>query len=83
MKTMLRIGLILGGVFTIWVACSAKDRHQSLTTASHPSPEIQNLTAALSGEWSLNVKFEPDAATPNGLVNTEKKRGAQAPADTR
>jgi hypothetical protein len=42
---------------------------QSLTSAPEPSPEIESLTKALSGEWSLSVKFEPSALAPNGLAS--------------
>jgi hypothetical protein len=43
---------------------------QSLTSAPQPSPEIASLTKALTGGWSLSVKFEPNSSAPNGLVNT-------------
>jgi hypothetical protein len=79
MKTMLRIGLILIGVLTLWVACFAKERGQSLTKAPEPAVELQSLTKALSGEWSLSVKFETDASLPNGVVNTGEETWRAGP----
>jgi len=46
---------------------------QSLTSAPQPSVEIQSLTKALAGEWSLSVKFEPNASATNGLANNGKE----------
>jgi len=60
------ISLCLLSVCGITIAANA----QSLTSAPQPSAEIVGLTKALEGEWSLNVKFEPNSAAPNGLVNT-------------
>lgn len=51
---------------TLLLFCNAMTAQQS----SQPSQELQNLTKALSGEWSLSVKFEPNASIPNGLTNT-------------
>jgi hypothetical protein len=47
--------------------------------APQPSPEIQSLTKALSGKWSLSVKWEHDASTPNGLVNTGDENWSAGP----
>jgi len=52
---------------------------QSLTSAPQPSPEIRSLTKALTGEWSLNVKFEPNASAPNGLANTGEETWRPGP----
>ena len=79
MKTMLRIGLILICVLTIWIACFARERGQSLTKAPEPSVDLQSLTKALSGEWSLSVKFEADASMPNGVVNTGEETWRAGP----
>lgn len=35
--------------------------------AAQPSTELQSLIAALSGHWSLDVRFEPNPEIPNGL----------------
>lgn len=43
------------------------------------SPEMQALTTALSGEWSLSVKWEPDASMPNGLVNAGEETWRAGP----
>jgi hypothetical protein len=37
--------------------------------SSQPSQELQDLTKALSGEWSLSVRFEPTASTPEGFAS--------------
>lgn len=47
MKTMLRIGLILIGVLTSWVACFASEPGQSLTKAPEPAVELQSDKGAL------------------------------------
>jgi len=52
---------------------------QSLTSAPQPSPEIASLTKALTGEWSLSVKFEPSASAPNGLTNTGEETWRPGP----
>lgn len=52
---------------------------QSLTSAPQPSAEIQSLTKALTGEWSLSVKFEPSASAPNGLANTGEETWRPGP----
>ena len=79
MKRILRIGLILIGVLTIWVACSARERGQSLPRAPEPPVDLQSLTKALSGEWSLSVRFEADAAMPNGVVNAGEETWRAGP----
>ena len=38
--------------------------------AQQPSQEMQDLTKALSGDWTLSVKFEPTPSMPNGSVST-------------
>jgi hypothetical protein len=72
MKRLSRSALVLLGLLTIWGICIADGRAcgRSLTTATQPSPEIESLTKALTGKWSLSVKFEPSASAPNGLANT-------------
>jgi hypothetical protein len=47
--------------------------------APQASPELQSLIKALSGAWSLSVKWEPDASTPNGLVNTGEENWRAGP----
>jgi hypothetical protein len=32
----------------------------------HPSPEMESVTSALSGRWSVTMKFEPSKEMPNG-----------------
>ena len=52
---------------------------QSPKSAPQPSSEIQSLTKALSGEWSLSVKFEPSASAPKGLTNTGEETWRPGP----
>jgi len=52
---------------------------QSLTSAPQPSPEIASLAKALTGEWSLSVKFEPSASAPNGLTNKGEETWRRGP----
>jgi ketosteroid isomerase-like protein len=50
----------------LFLCCDAMTAQQS----SQPNQELQNLIKALSGEWSLSVKFEPNTSIPDGLTNT-------------
>src|SRR5215472_2887550 len=44
---------------------------QSRTTGgSKPVEQIQQLTRAISGHWSLSVNWEPDATMPRASVNS-------------
>jgi hypothetical protein len=52
---------------------------QSLASAPQPSPEIESLTKALTGEWSLSVKFEPSASAPQGFANTGEETWRPGP----
>jgi len=70
------ISLCLLSVCGITIACA---NAQSLTSAPQPSAEIVGLTKALEGEWSLNVKFEPNSAAPNGVVNNGKETWRPGP----
>lgn len=38
--------------------------------AQEPSQEMRDLTRALSGNWTLNVKLGPTASSPNGSEST-------------
>jgi hypothetical protein len=70
------VSLYLLSVCGITIACA---NAQSLTSVPQPSSEIVELTKALEGEWSLNVKFEPDATMPNGLVNSGEETWRPGP----
>jgi hypothetical protein len=61
------------------VALSAAALHQSNDGAQPPDTAIRTLAEALSGRWSLNVKWEPDAENPNGLVNTGEETWRSGP----
>ena len=60
---------------------------EELSTETQGSPaktpqaraELQSLLKALSGEWSLSVKWEPDASNPNGLVNAGEESWRAGP----
>ncbi|MBZ5652838.1 MAG: DUF1579 domain-containing protein [Acidobacteriia bacterium] len=77
----LKSALVSLGLLTVWgiFVGDVSAYGQSLTAAPQPSSELQSLTKALSGEWSLNVKFEPDATMPNGLVNTGEETWRPGP----
>src|SRR5689334_17157988 len=70
------ISFSLVSVCGITIACADA---QSLTSGPQPSAEIESLTNVLAGEWSLNVKFEPNPSTPNGLVNTGEETWRPGP----
>lgn len=40
----------------------------SKNQAPQPPPEMQSLIKALSGKWSVKVKFEPNSAMPDGVL---------------
>src|SRR5690348_16436720 len=70
MKHFSRAALLSIGLLFVYGISIATAKAQSPTSTPQPSPEIQSLTKALTGEWSLSVKFEPSASAPNGLANT-------------
>ncbi len=43
------------------------------------SPEIQSLIKALSGKWSVSVKFEPNSAMPDGAEGTGEETWRPGP----
>ena len=79
MKTVGRTALITLGLLIVYGMSIARAKAQSLTSAPHPSAEIESLTKALTGEWSLSVKFEPSASAPNGVANTGEETWRQGP----
>jgi hypothetical protein len=79
MKTLLRTALISLGILFVCGISIAAAKAQSLTSAPQPSPEIEGVTKALAGEWSLNVKVEPSPSAPNGLVNTGEETWRPGP----
>ena len=81
MRKRLRSVLASLGLLIVWtIYVVGESAHgQSLTAAQHPSSELQSLTKALSGEWLLNVKFEPDATMPNGLATTGEETWRPGP----
>lgn len=66
MKTMLRLGLILVSILTIWMTCFAPARGQSPTSAPKPAAELQSLAQALVGKWSTTYGFAPGGMIPAG-----------------
>lgn len=84
MGVRVRISLVVVGIVALSVMClttfiQTAQGGQSLTTAPLPPQEIQALTKALSGEWSLRVKWEPDASMPSGLVNAGEETWRPGP----
>jgi hypothetical protein len=51
----------------------------SKSGANQSSPEIQSLIKALSGKWSVSVKFEPNPAMPNGVNGTGEETWRAGP----
>jgi ketosteroid isomerase-like protein len=49
------------------------------TQTTPPPPELQSLIKALSGPWSLAVKFEPNPEMPDGLVATGEETWRAGP----
>jgi len=74
-----RAALTALGLLLIYGMSIATAMAQSLTSAPQPSPEIASLTKALTGEWSLSVKFEPNSSAPNGLTNTGEETWRPGP----
>lgn len=79
MKAAYRAALISLGLLIVFGSSVDTAKAQSLTSAPQPSAEIQSLTKALTGEWSLSVKFEPSASAPNGLANTGEETWRTGP----
>lgn len=79
MNRVFRIALTSLSLLIVFGSSIATGKAQSLTSAPQPSVEIQSLTKALAGEWSLSVKFEPSSSAPNGLVNTGKETWRSGP----
>ena len=46
---------------------------------SQPPAELQSMIKALSGRWSLNVKFEPNPEMPNGFASTGEETWRSGP----
>ena len=79
MKNFSKAALISLVLLIVCAATITTAKAQSLTSAPKPSTEIESLTKALTGEWSLSVKFEPSASAPNGLANIGEETWRQGP----
>lgn len=79
MKRISAAALILLELLIAYGISTTTAKAQSLTSAPQPSAEMQSLTKALTGEWSLSVKFEPSSSAPNGLVNTGEETWRTGP----
>ncbi|HTM38255.1 MAG TPA: hypothetical protein VL156_16010 [Terriglobales bacterium] len=79
MKKVFRSALISLVLLTVCGVSIPTPKAQSLTSAPQPSPEIASLAKALTGEWSLSVKFEPNSSAPNGLTNTGEETWRPGP----
>ncbi len=76
---MTRLGdLTLQISLILWLTITAA-KAQSLTSAPTPSSEIQSLTKALTGEWSLSVTFEPSTSAPSGVTKTGEETWRPGP----
>jgi hypothetical protein len=79
MITISRTALVSFAALIVYGISVTPAEAQSLTPAPHPSAEIESLTKALTGEWSLSVKFEPSSSAPNGLTNTGEETWRPGP----
>ncbi len=79
MQNVSRVALISLSHLIVYGILITSAKAQSLTSAPQPSPEIKNLTKALTGEWSLSVKFEPSVSAPNGLANSGEETWRPGP----
>lgn len=64
--------------FAALVPVPAKSQSAPEKTA-HPAEELQSLTNALSGKWSVKVKFEPTSKMPNGSVGDAEETWRAGP----
>lgn len=60
----MRSGVWMVVIFPLMLLCGVSGN------AQEPSPEMKALTRALSGNWTLNVKFGPTASSSNGSEST-------------
>jgi Protein of unknown function (DUF1579) len=58
--------VLLGAVGS--AAQLAAGTSQATAAAPQPGAEMQRLTSALAGRWSIRMAFEPDASSPAGDV---------------
>jgi hypothetical protein len=49
--------------------------------AGQPSAELRSLIKALSGKWSMAVKFEPNPEMPNGSTGTGEETWRAGPGE--
>jgi hypothetical protein len=57
---------------------AAKSQNSKPET-SQPSAELQSLIKALSGKWSVSVRFEPNPEMPNGFAGTGEETWRAGP----
>jgi len=76
MKNVSLLSLAVLNLCAMFVATATA---QAPTSAPQPSAEIKSLSEAMAGEWSLNVKFEPSASMPDGLINTGEETRRPGP----
>src|SRR5579872_4114545 len=74
----MRVPLGLLAFWVIFISAGSVGA-QSLTSAPQPSSELQSLTKALSGNWSLSAKFEPTPSSPSGLAYTGEETWRPGP----
>ena len=71
MRTLILEALLVAIVFCCNPSSAQQTGKPDVPTSQHsqnpePSAELQNLSKALSGKWSLAVKFESSPEMPNG-----------------
>lgn len=79
MKNVFKAVVTLLCVLTVKGISLSVAEAQSLTSAPQPSAEIQSLTKALTGEWSLSVTFEPSTSAPSGVTKTGEETWRPGP----
>ena len=77
MTTAPRTELVLASVLIILLVASGMCWSQE-SSSQKPASEIQDLTRALSGHWTLSVNWEPDGTT-KGLVNSGEETWRPGP----
>ena len=79
MKSVSTAVVILLCILTVKGVSPSIAEAQSLASAPQPSAEIQSLTKALTGEWSLSVTFEPSTSAPSGVTKTGEETWRPGP----
>ena len=79
MKSVSKAAMILLCILTVKGISTSIAEAQSLASAPQPSAEIQSVTKALTGEWSLSVAFGPSTSAPSGVTKTGEETWRPGP----